>query len=100
GAESNGDAKHLDVIGIHLKRRRASSVGEGIEKGGQTSGGHCSTSNPALAAMRRARCWRTLALLTLTPIACAASLMEHASRKRSSSMRRERSGKVERTLRA
>lgn len=50
--------------------------------------GYRSSFPLACAANCRARCCRTLALATLTPIAVAESLIEHPSKNRSSRIRR------------
>src|ERR1700722_8940080 len=87
-------AQDCRVFGIGPKATRASPGRERIKKGGHLSAAHWSSSIPTFVAMRRARCWRTLALVTLISMARAASLIEDASRNRSSRIRRQRSGRA------
>ena len=57
------------IVGIGAVGVRASTGDQGVEERIETATGHGSSSSPTLAAMRSARCWRTFALLTLTPMA-------------------------------
>ena len=86
-AQFDRDAQNVDVLGSGLEMPWTPTGGQCVNERGESAIGHCCNSIPAFAAMRRARCWRTLALLTLTFMASAASLMVHASRKRSSRTR-------------
>ena len=73
------------VLGLNDAGRRSDSNASTKEAG--LPGGHCCCSIMS-AAIRRARCWSTLALPVLTPMARAASLIEQVSRNLSSRMRR------------
>ena len=76
------------VVGAGPKATGAAPHRQGVKEGGHLSSAHWSSSSPIFVAICRARCWRTLALLTLISMVWAASLIEDASRNRSSRIRR------------
>ena len=87
-SQGDGRAQGFNVVGAGREAARTSPRDKGVYEGRQAPVGHWPSSWATLAAMCKARCWRTLALLTLMSMVLATSLIEHASRKRSSRTRR------------
>src|SRR5580700_6946898 len=63
--EGDGGTQDLGVLGIGVVGVRPPTGSEGVKELCHAAGGHDSISSPTLAAMRRARCWSTFALLTV-----------------------------------
>ncbi len=87
-SQGDGRAQDFNVVRAGREAARTAPRDQGIYERREASVGHWPRSWATLAAMCKARCWRTLALLTLTSMVLATSLIEHASRKRSSRTRR------------
>ena len=87
-SQGDGRAQGFNVVGAGREAARTSPGDKGVYEPRQAPVGHWPSSWATLAAMCKARCWSTLALLTLTSMVLATSFTEHASRKRSSRTRR------------
>ena len=88
GPQLDRHSQDIGVVGGGAEMLGRPIGQDGLHKGLDAVLGHRSSSSATRAAIRKARYWRTLALLTPTSRARADSLMEHPSRNRSSRMRR------------
>src|SRR4029077_19327827 len=75
-AHRDGRAQNLGVVRVSLEVLGTAPGQQGVDERCHLAGLHGSRS-AACAAIRRARCWSTLALAMLTSMARAASLMEY-----------------------
>lgn len=99
--QGDGGPQYLDLVGAQPPRGEGLAghdrLDHPVKVAAPASHGASSGNN---AARRRARCWRTLALLTVTSISRAASLIGKEWRNRSSRIRRYGAGNAPRMRRA